>query len=203
MRPLPSIFAIASLCAACAAPRPQPAQPPAPAGTHTAAHEHATSGSHDHHAAGGDAELARQLTELRAATDRYRNHRNAVTDGYRLFGKEGALMGEHWYRQDLVRAPLDLRRPSTLQYAVLDGQRVLVGVAYTVYQRPGEPIPEGFAGAADHWHVHDVEKIARTAADGRPLLRWIVNRRASKGRLGAGDGRTHLVMVHAWPWLDN
>src|SRR5687767_2172267 len=203
MRPFPSVLAIVSLCAACAAPRPQPADPPVPARTHPAAHEHPSSVLHEHHAAAGAAELARQLDELRAATARYREHDNARSDGYRLFGKEGALMGEHWYRADLVRAPLDLRRPSTLQYAVIDGQRVLVGVAYTVYQRPGDPIPEGFAGAGDHWHVHDVEKIARTATDGRPVLRWIVNRRASRGQLGAGEGRTHLVMVHAWPWLDN
>jgi hypothetical protein len=86
---------------------------------------------------------------------------------------------------------------------VINGERVLIGVAYTVYERPDAPLPEGFAGSEDHWHVHDVTKIARAAAEERPLLRWIVDRRIRNGKVGMSNGRTHLVMVHAWPWLDN
>lgn len=91
-------------------------------------------------------ELAAQLAQVRAATARYRAHANAVRDGYRRFGREGPLMGEHWYRLDLTHGAFDVARPSILQYAVLGGERGLVGVAYTVYRRPGEPLPEGFAG---------------------------------------------------------
>ena len=154
---------------------------------------------------GGEAgpELARQIEAVRAATARYRDHAAATADGYRRFGKEGALMGEHWYHPDFVRLPLDLSRPSTLQYATLDGKRVLVGVAYTLYQRPGEPLPEGFAGEEDRWHSHDVVKIARTVTEERPLLRWLAERRIRSGKAGAGQGRTRLTMVHAWVWLDN
>lgn len=112
-------------------------------------------------------------------------------------------MGEHWYHPDAVRRPLDLARPSTLQYATIDGRKVLVGVAYTVYRRPGEPLPEGFAGAGDAWHTHDVTRLARAATAERPLLRGIVDRRIRRGRVGAGGGRTLLTMVHAWVWLDN
>lgn len=148
-------------------------------------------------------ELAGQIEAVRAATARYRDHAAAAAAGYRRFGKEGALMGEHWYHPDLVRLPLDLSRPSTLQYATLDGERVLVGVAYTLYQRPGEPLPEGFAGEEDRWHVHDVVKIARTVTEDRPLLRWLAERRIRSGKAGAGEGRTRLTMVHAWVWLDN
>lgn len=154
------------------------------------------------HPAPGPA-LERELEAVRAATARYRDHRNAQADGYRRFGREGALMGEHWYRPDLVRRPLDLGRPSTLQYAVVGGERVLVGVAYTLYQRPGEPLPAGFAGDADRWHVHDVVRIARMLTEGRPVLRWASERRIRAGKAGAGDGRTRLAMVHAWVWLDN
>src|SRR5688572_22060365 len=121
-----------------------------------------------------------------------------------MFGKaEGPLMGEHWYLKGAVKDAFDLARPSTIQYVNVGGERKLVGVAYTVYQRPGEPLPEGFDGDADHWHVHDVARLARAFVAERPFLRWVVERRASKGKLGAGDGRTLLVMLHAWVWTDN
>lgn len=169
----------------------------------TAAQEHA----HSHHppapSTAGDArELRAQVEAVRAATERYRDHANAVKDGFRLFGQEGPLMGEHWYRRDLVNQPLDLRRPSTLQYASIGGQKVLVGVAYSVYRRPGEPLPEGFAGADDHWHTHDVARLARAATADRPVARWLVQRRIQQGKVGP-DGRNLLTMVHAWVWLDN
>lgn len=148
-------------------------------------------------------ELRAQIATVRAATERYRDFENAKHDGYRLFGKETPLMGEHWYRADLVRQPLDLTRPSTLQYATINGRRELIGVAYTVYRRPGEPLPEGFAGSEDEWHVHDVDRIARVVTAERPFLRWLVDRRIANGKSGAGDGRTQLTMLHAWIWLPN
>ena len=151
-----------------------------------------------------DTVLTRQLEAVRKATERYRDHQNAVADGYKLFGADGPLMGEHWYRPDLVkRQPLDLEHPATLQYVNINGKRELIGVAFGVYQRPGEPLPEGFAGTQDHWHVHDITKLARTVAADRPLLRRAVERRIADGDLGAGDNRSQLVMVHAWVWSDN
>lgn len=164
-------------------------------------------GQHEHHGsqAGSAVEprLAEQIDALRLNTERYRDHATAVQEGYKLFGGEGPLMGEHWYHPDLVRAPLDLSRPATLQYAHIDGKRVLVGVAYNVYQRPGEALPEGFAGETDVWHVHDLPRLARALVADRPLLRWLVKRRIERGKVGAGAGRTQLVMVHAWPWSEN
>lgn len=146
-----------------------------------------------------DAEVER----VREATARYRDIDVARREGYRLFGMEGPLMGEHWYLPDAVRRPLDLARPSTLQYATIGGRKVLVGVAYTYYRRPDEPVPEGFAGAGDVWHTHDVTRLARAATAERPLLRAVVDRRIRRGRVGAGDGRTLLTMVHAWVWSEN
>ncbi|WP_420127764.1 hypothetical protein [Longimicrobium sp.] len=146
-----------------------------------------------------DAEVER----VRQATARYRDIGVARREGYRLFGMEGPLVGEHWYLPEAVRRPLDLARPSTLQYATIDGRKVLVGVAYTYYRRPGEPVPEGFAGAGDVWHTHDVTRLARAATAERPLLRAIVDRRIRRGRVGGGDGRTLLTMVHAWVWSEN
>jgi hypothetical protein len=147
--------------------------------------------------------LASQIDEVRQATARYKDHAVAREDGYRLFGNEGALMGEHWYRSDLVRQPLALDHPSTLQYATISNERRLVGVAYTTYRRPTDPMPEGFTGSDDHWHVHDVVKLARAISEGRPLLRWLTENKITRGKLGGGDGRTHLTMVHAWIWLEN
>jgi hypothetical protein len=158
---------------------------------------------HDTHASARDsAALRAQIGAVRAATERYRDHANAVKDGFRRFGQESPLMGEHWYRRDLAGASLDLRRPSTLQYANIGGRKVLVGVAYSVYRRPGEPLPEGFAGAEDHWHTHDVARLASAATADRPVLHWLVQRRIEKGKVGPG-GRNLLTMVHAWVWLDN
>ena len=160
--------------------------------------------SHEHHSSNAPAsELSAQIEAVRSTTERYRDIENARRDGYRLFGKEGPLMGEHWYHPDIVKQPLDLRHPSTLQYAIINGRRELVGVAYTVYNRPGEPLPEGFAGSDDHWHVHDVDKIARAITEERPFLRWLVDQRIARGKSGAGNGRTHLTMLHAWIWSDN
>lgn len=149
-------------------------------------------------------ELARQLDAVRTATARYRDIEAAKRDGYVRFGREGALLGEHWYRKDLTQpgTPLDLSRPGTLQYAVVDGRRVLVGVAFSVHLRPGEPLPAGFAGDADAWHQHDVVKLARAATESRPVARWFVDRWREK-RLRGGEDRTMLTMVHAWVWLPN
>jgi hypothetical protein len=148
-----------------------------------------------------DVRVNAEIEAVKRATERYRDHAHALADGYRLFGQEGPLMGEHWYRRDLVRAPLDLEKPSTLQYAWVAGQRVLVGVAYTTYRTRADPLPEGFSGNADVWHVHDIERIVEAATEGRPMLRWLA-RRGPQGSASAA-GRTQLTMLHAWVWQDN
>lgn len=165
---------------------------------------------HAHHASPATATasadsviLAAQLAGVRRATERYLDHANAVSDGFRKFGADGPLMGEHWYHPDRVKEPVDLARPATLQYALINGRRSLVGVAYNLYQRAHDPLPNGFEGGDDQWHVHDLPKLARTLVQDRPMLRWLVNRRIEQGKVGAGDERTHLVMVHAWVWSEN
>lgn len=146
---------------------------------------------------------AEQIAAVRRSTERYLVWDSAVADGYQLFGRESPMAGEHWYRKDLVNEPLDLAHPSTLQYAVINGERRLIGVAYTVYERPGEALPAGFAGEEDAWHVHDVDQLALAITRERPLLRAIVKRRIAKGKTGAGNGRNQLTMLHAWIWQDN
>ena len=154
-----------------------------------------------------DPETASELEAVREAVARYEDHAAAVADGYRHFGRDrgpgNALMGEHWFVPGGSREPLDLERPSTLIYATIDGEKRLVGVAWSVYRRPGDPMPEGFTSEADHWHVHHVDRMAAARAIGRPLLERIVERRRERGKLGAGDGRTELTMLHAWIGLEN
>ena len=146
--------------------------------------------------------LQQQLDGVRQATAKYQDWQKAVDDGYVLFGKEGPLMGEHWYRRDLVDQPFDIAHPSTLQYANINGKKVLVGVAYTVYRKPGDAMPAGFVGDDDHWHVHDITKLADAMTRNRPLAHAIVQRRIENGTLGP-DGKTQLTMLHAWVWLEN
>lgn len=148
-------------------------------------------------------ELQKQLDALRDATRRFRDHTVAVAEGYTLFGGDGPLMGEHWVRRDLVDRPFDIASPSTLQYLEVNGERVLTGVAYTVYRAPDEPLPGGFSGEADEWHVHNLISISMAATEGRPLLRWLTNRRIENGRTQWTRERPELTMVHAWAWLDN
>ncbi len=169
-----------------------------PAAAQQASHAH----EHREYKAATSAELERQLAQVRKATERYRDHAAAVADGFKRFGADGPLMGEHWYHPDRVGAPLDLARPSTLMYARINGERELIGVAYSVYRRPDDPLPEGFTGEADEWHVHDVGKITRALTEERPFIRWLAERQLKRRRI-LGEGRTHLTMVHAWPWLDN
>jgi hypothetical protein len=164
--------------------------------------------THQHHAAPSDpataALLAAQIDAVRKATAKYSDIEAAKRDGYIMFGREERpLMGEHWYRRDLVQQSLDLTRPSTLQYATINGKRTLVGVAFTVYQRPSEKVPDGFAGPSDHWHVHDITKLQAAITDGRPLAAAIVRARTSRTNPAVASGRTNLAMVHAWTGLDN
>ena len=110
-------------------------------------HDHGTQAPVERNA---DAKRDSQLDAVRRATERFRDIEVARSEGFVRFGKdEGPLMGEHWYRKAGADAPaadsIDLERPGTLMYAVIGGDRVLVGVAYSVRLRPGDAMPEGFA----------------------------------------------------------
>ena len=61
-----------------------------------------------------------------------------------------------------------------------------------------EPLPEGLSGSDDSWHVHDVKQVAGTLTTGRPLLRFLVDRRMRRQTSDRQDDSTLLAMVHAW-----
>lgn len=142
---------------------------------------------------------------LRKSVQRYRDFDVAKREGWKRFGGDAPLMGEHWYLpgalEPMPGEPLDFTRPSNLQYALVDGKRVLVGVSCVVRLAPGDPLPEGFAGDADHWHVHDVEKFVAASTEERPFLGWLANWWLDSQYRDKGDNRSRLAMVHAWVTL--
>ena len=150
---------------------------------------------------------AAQIEEVRAAIDRYRDFAVAEQEGWKAFGGDEPLMGKHFYSEtmpDYVHGdPLDFSRPNNLMYTEIDGEMVLTGVAFVVRLGDGEPVPEGFAGSGDRWHVHDFIRAIEAATEERPVLRWLANRWIDERYRNRGDTRGRLAMVHAWVTLDN
>lgn len=151
-----------------------------------------------------------QLGQLRAATARYRDFEVAKREGWKKFGDDGPLMGEHWYLPKerggvdyIDRQPIDFRRPSNLMYTIVGGKRVLTGVTLNVRIAPGQPLPEGFAGPTDTWHVHDLEHAVAAALKDRPVLHWMAQNWVLGPMRSKGDIHTRLAMTHVWVGLPN
>lgn len=152
-----------------------------------------------------------QIDAVARAVARYRDFAVAEREGWHRFGGDEPLMGEHWYPpKDLgwqeytgPDARLDFARPSNLMYTRIGGKRVLTGVAFVVRLGDGEPVPEGFAGAADKWHVHDFVRAVEAATQERPMLRWLANWWLDANYRDKGDNRGRLAMVHVWAALPN
>jgi hypothetical protein len=151
-----------------------------------------------------------QIAAVRAAIARYQDFEVAKREGWKKFGGDAPLMGEHWFLPkerggvDYVHGDrLDWSRPSNLMYTEIGGRRVLTGVSFNVRLGPGEPVPEGFAGRADEWHVHDFEQAIAAGLQDRPVLRWLVNGWIEENMTKRGDDRARLAMVHVWVTLPN
>jgi hypothetical protein len=106
--------------------------------------------------------------------------------------------------REILKRPFDLTRPAVLQYTMVGGRRVLVGVTYGYWQRPGDPLPEGFAGSDDHWHAHDMPELVHQLTRHETwYVRWAASRRLESSGIGGPDGRTELAMLHVWLWSHN
>lgn len=154
------------------------------------------------HDANLPAQTEAELGRVANAVARYRDFDVTRREGWKKFGGDEPLMGEHWYNPkglDLVGsdARLDFNRPTNLMYTDIGGKQVLTGVAFTVRIAPGEAAPEGFYGSADHWHVHDFEKGIDAALVDRPFLRAITNWWLDANYRSKGDNRGRVAMVHA------
>lgn len=146
-------------------------------------------------------ELETQLGALRTGIARYADFEVARSEGWKKFGGDAPLVGEHWYLPVQKGGtdyrggrPIDFTRPSSLMYTEIGGRKVLTGVTFNARLAAGEPVPEGFAGAADVWHVHDFRAFFAAALRDRPAARWLAER-AIKARWG---GRERLAMIHVW-----
>lgn len=149
-----------------------------------------------------------QLHALGDAIEPYRDFAVAEREGWKKFGGDEPLMGEHWYHPkgpDYAgsNVRLDFNRPSNLMYTVIDGRRVLTGVTFNVRLRDGEAMPEGFAGRADRWHAHDMLRAIEAALKDRPVLRWLASGWIDANYRSKGDDRGRLAMVHVWLGIDN
>ncbi len=145
--------------------------------------------------------LSAQLSEAFAAARPYTDLRAARRAGWTAFGGEAPLMGRHYQHAqniDYVTGDaLDFSRPSNLVYAKIRGRDELVALAWVVRIAPGDPLPAGFAGSSDVWHIHDGERFLSAVEESHPFLASLADRWFQK-ELVAKDGRTQLAMVHVW-----
>ena len=187
MRLLP-LLATTALLSACAAGGP----PPPPRAPLTFADQPRT--------------LDAQLAAVRQAVAKYREFAVAEREGWKAFGGDEPLMGFHYGgpAPDYVAGDeLDFSRPNNLMYTDIDGRKVLTGVAYVVRIGEGEPVPEGFAGGEDRWHVHDFVRAIEAATEERPALGWLANWWPDKEYRSKGDNRGRLAMAHVWVAMPN
>lgn len=152
-------------------------------------------------------ETRAELAAVARAVERYRDIEVAKAEGWKPFGGDEPMMGQHWNHPDAPdytpEVPLDFTRPNNLMYTWIGDEAVLTGVAYVVRIGEGEALPEGFTGDADHWHVHDLDTILAGALAERPVLRWLGRRWLENSFPGKEDGRRRLAMVHVWVTVPN
>lgn len=146
--------------------------------------------------------LPRQLEEVRAAVEPYRDFDTARKAGWKPFGGEEPLMGRHYYNDEapdyVFGDPLNFSEPNNLMYAEVDGEMTLTGVAYVVRIGANEPLPPGFAGPKDVWHVHDFLAAINAATEDRPVVRTLAKWWLEDSYFSKGDYRHRLAMVHVW-----
>lgn len=100
--------------------------------------------------------LARQLDEARAAGERYRDIRTALSDGYVQVTQDLPGIAAHFIRYDLLAdGAFEPSRPEMLLYSFRDGAWRFVGLSYAIPQTAGGAEPAGFAGPLDTWHYHE------------------------------------------------
>lgn len=137
-----------------------------------------------------DTNVAAFVARARSATERYRDRRQAVADGYRPIGGDFPGMGEHWIQiTTLFAGRFAVENPPVLEYATIGGQPTLVGVAYALPLLAGEDAPTFPAPHAWHEHTGTVEEETD----------FFTQVMASHESMG--DAR--LAMLHAWVWLPN
>jgi len=127
----------------------------------------------------------------RASSAPYRDPEAAIAAGYRPLGPDFPGMGRHWINPRLlVEGRVDVSRPPILEYASVDGQLTLVGVAYAKLVS-GDEVPDEFPVDDGAWHFHS------GSVDEEGLLR------GHEGLEGSHHTGPRIALLHAWVWLEN
>jgi hypothetical protein len=95
-----------------------------------------------------------ELQQVRAATARYRDAKNAFKDNYVDINLKLPNMGYHFLKAAQVTPVFDLRKPPILVYNKRDdGSFELLAVEYAIPidQQHPDIAPEGFTGSDDVW----------------------------------------------------
>lgn len=146
--------------------------------------------------------LPAQLEQVRKGVAAYKDIDAAKKAGWKAFGGDEPLIGQHFYLKDgpdyVAGDRLDFSKPSNLMYTEIHGEMHLTGVAFVVRIGKDEAVPAGFAGPQDVWHVHDALKAANAMTEGRPLVRGLAKHWFEKNYTEKGDDRYRMAMVHVW-----
>ena len=95
-----------------------------------------------------------QIAAAKRAAAELDTPEKARAAGYRPRFGDVPLQGEHWTNPILVlKGTFDIDHPPMLMFAPVGGAQKLLGVAYAYSVKTGDPIPDGFDGAA-MWHEH-------------------------------------------------
>ncbi|HET9730608.1 MAG TPA: hypothetical protein VFR41_14350 [Acidimicrobiia bacterium] len=133
--------------------------------------------------------LVREMRAASAAACSLRTPTAARRAGYVLSSAFTQGVGTHWTNWRLIDQPFDPARPSMLLYANRRGRQSLVGFSYWVRAATA---PDGFSGAADHWHRHFGLCFDRSGF----LQREAVTK--SNTCRGSWLNGSDLWMLHAW-----
>jgi hypothetical protein len=167
---------------------------------------------HVHEPVPAAAEHAAEPDTLERATealDRFNDVEVAKAEGYRQpWHNDGFMMGEHWFRSDLLYAmTCDLERPEFLQYLVIGDERTLIGAGYVC---DGNGSPPDWFGPQAVWHRHGPELCrfrSGVFADASYLARALPNPLNDETWEDVCDSwwgepqRRPVTMLHTWNWI--
>lgn len=103
---------------------------------------------------GLDPQTLLELQQVKSATAKYQNIKNAFGDSYADIGLVMPNMGYHFLKAELITPVFHLTKPPILVYNKKNnGNFELVAVEYAIPINPQSPNtpPEGFAGNDDMW----------------------------------------------------
>ena len=148
------------------------------------------------------------LARATAALDAFQDVAAAERAGYEKPGRnDGFQMGEHWYRPDLLVAPVcRLEEPQFLQYLVIDGRRTLIGTGYVCEAAAGPP--DWFGDVPWHRHGPELCRTRRGAILDASYWAAALPNEASDAtwqelceRLRTEPEERAIVMLHTWNWI--